>query len=423
MSGHLAIAGASRTIRTLLRDRMTQAADITLAPPDVTPAGTTGLRVNLYLLHLAPNPHLGNLPPRPDPLGRVPARPPLALDLTYLLTTHAADEEDPAAEIDAQAALADALAVINEFAVLTPTLRVRGAAVPDAPQGTPVIDLALLDQTERLTLTLRRAELNELTQIWSALNTSPLRRGVLLGVSVVELGSRDRRPAPLPVTERRIFLQPFRPPLISDAFRTGVPGERRLRIGDTVTLEGENFRGGLRTLVQFGAAAAVPVTPDAEGRIVTPAIPDDPLLQAGALGLSVIVEREPEGVRGGAPPDPGQPLAGMPVPPAPRHLSDTTTMQLLPRVTQARILAASGGLAQRVRILGQRLFTPGAATLVFVGDRVAAVVSPPLGTLAPTPTQVQVRLTDLAASAAELAGLPVRVRVNGAESADAVTLP
>jgi len=35
---------------------------------------------------------------------------------------------------------------------------------------------------------------------------------------------------------------------------------------------------------------------------------------------------------------------------------------------------------------------------------------------------LQVRLSDLGASAAELLGLPVRVRVNGAESLDAVVV-
>lgn len=422
MSGHLPIAGASRTLRTLLRDRMAQAVEVTLAPPDIVPDGATGLRVNLYLLHLAPSPHLANLPPRPDMQGRIPARPPLALDLTYLMTTHAADEQDPLAEINAQAALADALSVLHEHAVLTPGLRVRGAAIPDAPQGAPVMDLDLLHQTERLTLTLKRSELTDITQIWSALNTSPLRRGVLVMVSVVELASRERQPAPLPVTQRRIFLQPFRPPLILDAFRNGAPGERRLRIGDAVVIEGENFTAP-RLLVQFGNLPPLPVTADAEGRIVTPAIPDDAALQPGALALRIIAEREPGGVGGGAPPDPGQPVQDMPVPPAPRHLSDTTTMQLLPRVTQARILPATGALAQRLRIIGQRLFVPGAATLVFVGDRVAAIASPPSGTAAPTAAQVQVRLSDLGASAVELSGQPVRVRVNGAESADPVVLP
>lgn len=425
MPGHLPIAGASRTLRTLLRDRMQlETVAVTLAPPDVTPDGAAGLRVNLYLLHVAPNPHLANLPPRPDPAGRVPVRPPLGIDLTYLLTSHAADETDALADLNAQAALADALAVLHEHAILTPSLRVLRASIADAPQGAPVMDLELLGQTERLTITLRRAELSEITQIWSALNTTPLRRAALIGVSVVELLPRERRQAPLPVAERRIYLQPFRPPLILDAYRTPAPserpGERRVRIGDTVTIEGENLRAP-RTLVQFGDLAPAEVLPEPNGRIVTAAIPDDAALQPGTLALRVIAERPPSGVGGGE--GPGVPVADLPVPPEPRHLSDTTVLQLIPRVTAATLLPAAGPLAARLRVDGQRLFVPGAASLVFVGERVAAVGSPPNGTAAPGAAAVEVRLADLGASAGELSGAAVRVRVNGADSADAVSVP
>ncbi len=425
MPGHLPIAGASRTLRTLLRDRMQlETVSVTLAPPDVTPDGAAGLRVNLYLLHVAPNPHLANLPPRADTAGRVPVRPPLGIDLTYLLTSHAADETDALADLNAQAALADALAVLHEHAVLTPSLRVLRATIADAPQGAPVMDLELLGQTERLTITLRRAELSEITQIWSALNTTPLRRAALIGVSVVELLPRERRQAPLPVTERRIYLQPFRPPLILDAYRTPAPserpGERRVRIGDTITIEGENLRAP-RTLVQFGDLAPAEVLPELGGRIVTAPIPDVAALQPGTLALRVIAERPPSGVGGGE--GPGVPVADLSVPPEPRHLSDTTVLQLIPRVTAATLLPAAGPLAARLRVDGQRLFVPGAASLVFVGDRVAAIGSPPNGTAAPSATAVEVRLADLGATAGEVSGAAVRVRVNGAESADAVSVP
>ncbi len=421
MSGHHAIAGASRTLRTLLRDRMAQDdLAVTLAPPDVTPAEANGLRVNLYLLHVAPSPHLMNLQPRQDLQGRIPARPPLSVELTYLVTSHAADEAATGSDLEAQAALADALATLHEHAVVTPAMRVRRSGVVGAPQGAPVMDLALLGQTERLTITLRAAPLGELTQIWSALNTSPLRRGALVSVSVVELAARERRPAPLPVTERRIHLQPFAPPMITVAERVGATGERRVRIGDTVRIEGRNFRA-LRTLVQFGELAPSEVTPDDEGVIVTPPIPDDVGLQPGPIALRVIAERVPEGVGGGE--GKGLPIAELPTPPEPRHLSDTTVLSLIPRVTSASVLPAGGGLAARVAVVGQRLFAPGTATLVTVGDAVAAVIDPPISTAAPSPLAVQVRLSDLGLEAGDAAGLPVRVRVNGADSADSVSVP
>jgi hypothetical protein len=421
MTAHLALAGASRTLRTLLRDRMVQdGLAVTLAPPDVTPADATGLRVNLYLLHLAPSPHLMNQPPRRDLEGRVPARPPLALDLTFLLTTHPADEAAQSAEIEAQTALADALATLHEHPVITPAMRVQRAGLADAPRGAPVMDLALLGQVERLTLTLRRTDLAEHTQIWSALNTTPLRRSALVALSVVELAARERRPAPRPVLERRLHLQPFAPPIITDAARTGAPGERRVRIGDTVTLEGYNFTA-LETQVQFGDLPPVPVTVDESGVIVTPPIPDEAALLPGPLAVRVIAVRAPEGVGGGE--GPGLPIAALPDPPAPRHLSDTTLMLLIPRVASASVLPAGAGRAARIAVSGERLFSPGAATLVTVGDAIAAVFDPPLGTDAATASAVEVRLADLGLAAAEAAGRPVRVRVNGADSADAVTVP
>jgi hypothetical protein len=219
------------------------------------------------------------------------------------------------------------------------------------------------------------------------------------------------------VSERRIHLQPFAPPLITDAFRTGAPGERRVRIGDGITLEGMNFRG-LRTLIQFGELAPVEVTVREDGTILTPPIPDDVALQPGPLGLRVIAEREPEGVGGGT--GHGRPIAELAVPPTPRHLSDTTVMMLIPRVTAAAVLPAGAGLAARVSVSGERLFSPGAATLVTVGDAIAAVIDPPLGTGAATSASVEVRLADLGLAAGEAAGRPVRVRVNGADSAEPV---
>lgn len=393
---------------------------VTLSPPDVTPADAVGLRVNLYLLHLTPSAHLMNQPPRRDLDGRVPQRPPLALDLTFLVTTHAADEAAQGAEIEAQTALADALATLHEHAVITPAMRVRRAGLGDAPRGAPVMDLALLGQVERLTLTLRRAELVEHTQIWSALNTTPLRRSALVGLSVVELAARDRRPMPLPVRERRLHLQPFAPPLITDAYRTGTAGERRVRIGDTVTIEGLNLRAP-ETQIQFGDLPAMPVTVDENGTIVTPPIPDDVALQPGPLAVRVIAVRRPEGVGGGT--GRGEPIALLPDPPAPRHLSDTTVMLLIPRITSASLLPVAAGRAARLSVLGQRLFSPAGATVVMVGDAIAAVFDPPLGTDAASASAVEVRLADLGLAPADAAGRPVRVRVNGADSADAVTVP
>ena len=60
MASFTAIAAVSRTLKTLLRDRMLTVATITLAPPDITVGGVSDARVNLYLMQVIENAALKN---------------------------------------------------------------------------------------------------------------------------------------------------------------------------------------------------------------------------------------------------------------------------------------------------------------------------------------------------------------------------
>ena len=116
MATHDAIAAVSRTLRLLLLDRMTTSAEVTLTPPDVTPQGIDR-RVNLYLYQVFENAGLKNQ----DIPGRAPAgsfgRPPLSLDLRFLLSTYSATEDAPDSDLNAQSLLGDAMGVLHEFGV------------------------------------------------------------------------------------------------------------------------------------------------------------------------------------------------------------------------------------------------------------------------------------------------------------------
>ena len=115
MASHTAISAVSRTLRTLLLDRMVTGASITLAPPDVDVAGVDGARVNLYLLQVLENAALKNqeIPGHGHPAAY--GHPPLSLDLRYLMTTHSAIETQVDADLNAQTILGDAMRVINDF--------------------------------------------------------------------------------------------------------------------------------------------------------------------------------------------------------------------------------------------------------------------------------------------------------------------
>src|SRR5260370_28611870 len=132
MAARTAIAAVSRTLRALLRDRMvaTPPPAVTLAPLDVALTETDGARVNLYLIHVIENAELKN---QESPFtGSAYGRPPLSLNLRYLMTTYAAQENQPDADLNAQGLLADAIRVFHAFGnridALTITTSVAGSA-------------------------------------------------------------------------------------------------------------------------------------------------------------------------------------------------------------------------------------------------------------------------------------------------------
>src|SRR5919202_5943513 len=109
MSNFKAISGASTSLRTLLRDRMEDPVDVTIAPPDVTVSGVTDKRLNLYLYQVTENGYLENqeIPGHGHPGSY--GHPPLSLDLYYLLTSHGSSETEEDSDLEAQQILADAM--------------------------------------------------------------------------------------------------------------------------------------------------------------------------------------------------------------------------------------------------------------------------------------------------------------------------
>src|SRR5215471_17074875 len=102
MSSFAAMAGVSSKLRNLLRDRMEQPVDVTIAPPDVTVGSISGRRVNLYLYLVTENGSLKNqeIPGRGHPADY--GRPPLSLDLRYLMTTFGSSDTGVDADLEAQ---------------------------------------------------------------------------------------------------------------------------------------------------------------------------------------------------------------------------------------------------------------------------------------------------------------------------------
>src|SRR4051812_767620 len=114
MADQSALASVSSTLRALLLDRMaTTSVAVTIAPPDQT-FHTSDPRVSLYLPQVPENAELKN---QEIPLNRSSGaygRPPLSLNLRYLMTTYSA-QESPDADLNAQRLLGDAMRVLHDF--------------------------------------------------------------------------------------------------------------------------------------------------------------------------------------------------------------------------------------------------------------------------------------------------------------------
>jgi hypothetical protein len=214
MSTYLAIAGVSSSLRVLLRDRMTEVADITVAPPDVTVTNITGRRLNLYLYQITENGFLKNqeIPGKGHPGSY--GHPPLSLDLHYLLTSFGSSETTADGDLEAQQILGDAMRVLHDFPVITPSL------VQQKIVGNPrILDPSLLGEFEQVKITLQSKSVDEISKLWTALPRVNFRRSVAYEVSVVQIESQKRRALALPVRTRRLYALPLQSPSIQQIFR------------------------------------------------------------------------------------------------------------------------------------------------------------------------------------------------------------
>lgn len=433
MADHTAIAAVSRTLRTLLLDRMTGTASVTIAPPDVTVSGVTSARVNIYLFQVMENSELKNqeIPGHGHPAAY--GRPPLSLNLRYLLTTRSATEDTADSDLNAQTLLGDVMHVLHEHGG-----RIDSLAITDPGAGTvgePILDPALRDEFERVKVILHPVDLDDLTKVWSALSEENFRRSVVYDVTVVQIESTGPRPAPQPVETRRIHAIVRRRPVIRRIYVTPGPtepiGELRVRVGDEVTIIAEHTLAD-RLYVRFGGLEPIRVSPPGDGRIRI-VVPDDqypidldnaamrPIpvsdrLQPGPVEVQVIAQHPVEGVEGGL-------GAGVNIAEERRFRSNTALLQLVPGLTG--IAPANGPAATVLQVNGSRLWHEDAEVAeVIIGDAAVAIRTPQPGDpwAAPTPTSVEIPVSDAAtllpAPQPGDAAYPVAVQVDGARSRD-----
>ncbi|HSE19071.1 MAG TPA: DUF4255 domain-containing protein [Pyrinomonadaceae bacterium] len=198
MSNSRAIAAVTATLRSLIErgfdpakdpnaDPAVQGTSVTMQPPDEARSANPPpeRQLNLYLYQVMPNVAYRNA----DMPGQRPGetgQPPLALNLYYLLTAYAVDDQQPVSH----RILGRAMAVLNDHPVLG--RREIETALPST---------GLSEQFERVRLSLQPLALEDIFKLWSGFQTH-YRLSAAYEATVVLIDSMRLRSAPLPVLQR-----------------------------------------------------------------------------------------------------------------------------------------------------------------------------------------------------------------------------
>lgn len=411
MSNALAIASVTAVLRNLLNNGLIDrdpsgslgSFDITALPPDRihkdTPASETN-QLNLFLYQVTPNQGWRNmsLPSRAG-TGELLTNPPLALDLHYLLTAYGTEN------LGAEILLGYGMQVFHETPMLSrDAIRtalsgngsgpVSGAALPKALQSLSAAELA--DQFEMLKITPQFMNTEEMSKLWSALQTH-YRPTVVYQVSVVLIEGRKPIRPTLPVRARNVYGVPVSQPRVNVVEAESGSWDPILP-GGKLVVKGERLRGEV-TRVLIDGVAFTPAPEDLTERQILLRIPDT--LWAGIHALQVAHK-----LNLGTPPKPHRGVE-----------SNVAAFLLhpgiiLPASAHAKVAVSFNpkvGKAQRVKLLlGETPVPAGRVARGYVLDAPANNGIPVSGADTDTITFL---LTDIAAG-----NYLVRTQVDGAES-------
>lgn len=310
MSTALAIAGVTAVLRDMLDTWLTEqdanaalnggSAEVTaLAPDAIKLSGTEAVpQLNLFLHQVSPNEGWRNadLPSR-DVRGARTTRPPLALDLHYLLTAYGP------AELQAEVLLGYGMQRLHELPVLP------REEIEDRLPAT-LRDSNVARQVELIKVTPETMTTDDLSKLWSALHAS-YRPTASYRVSVVLIQPEPEGRAALPVLTRG----PVDPVtnqeqgiVATAGLEAALPGIAAVRppneqpvavLGDTVEVEGHHLNGANRAVVlqnrQLGIVREVAALAGNDSGLVRFRVPQ--LTAAFAVGtytLRVLVQRPGE---------------------------------------------------------------------------------------------------------------------------------
>ena len=316
MSGALAIAGVTATLKDLLNEGLLNhdlsaigSFSVTAQAPDrITTGNTETNLLNIFLYQVTPNIGWRNVDlPSRDGRGNRIANAPLALDLHYLVTAYGTQD------MNAEVLLGYAMQLLHETPVITrDQLRtvlgtpspVDGNFVPGRFGTLSAEDLA--DQVELVKITPNYLSSEELSKLWTAMQAR-YRPSMAYMVSVVLIQAEGGARAAPPVLQRGAAdrgpqAQAAAPPVLLAVRNRVLPLLPALRLGDDLSFVGSGFaHGGTLTAVftndRLGIANELPLSAGAstsELRSHLPSVAEQAAAMsawaAGAYGVVIRIE-------------------------------------------------------------------------------------------------------------------------------------
>lgn len=288
MSNALAIAAVTATLRNLLQNAiqpLSPGAQVTVRPLDRARENLTVDSVNLFLYNTGPDAAWRNAD-LPGVNPGEPADPPLALILSYLVTSFSQADDDTISH----RLLGGAMSALNQAPVLDP------AAIRAALPGN---DLYL--QTERVKVSPDTLDIEEISKLWTAFQTN-YRISAAYSVSAVLIQNPAGAAAPLPVLSRGpgdrgpAALPTAAPPGV---LRSVAPADGQLsaRLGGVLVLTGDQLTGtsvaALLTNQRRAVTVTVPVpAADVTASSILVTLPGDPAaFPAGLWTVQAVISR------------------------------------------------------------------------------------------------------------------------------------
>ncbi len=405
MGNALAIAAVTAALKDLIGNGLlgldlSSIGSVTVSalPPDRIATGQTEPnQLNLFLYQVTPNTGWRNraLPTR-DASGARIGKPPLALDLHYMLTAYGAQD------LSAEALLGYAMQFLHETPMLTRE-QLRTVLGPPSPPFGNLSALSLAEQVEWLKITPQFLGAEELSKLWTAMQAR-YRPSMAYQVSVVLIESDAAARAALPVLKRGagdrgpVALANTGPslnrarPSLSDLLPAA-------RLGDELLLTGSNLKtDGTSAVFENARTGSLQVLPTIAGanerelRVQLPSVADAGAIAAWGIGMySLRLRSEAPGV--------------------PVVYSNAVPIALSPQIVVAPLVATPGDIAISV-VCNPRLHPVQNAgvRLIFGDGEVAAdTIDTPADETQPTTLNFTVR-------GAAAGSYPVRLRVDGIDS-------